>query len=64
MSAQNAKAKKGGILDSLVDFGPDTSLYDIGLSAPTEAEAQRRIRNIVKQMEELNRRIDSLLNSR
>ncbi len=64
MCAENAKSKLNKTLDSFVDFGPDASLYDIGMAAPSEQEAQRRIRNIVKQMEELNRRIDNLLNSR
>ncbi len=58
-----AKPRNQAILDALVDFGPEDPHGPVPLS-PAETEAQRRIRNIVKEMEELNRRIDNLLNQR
>jgi len=63
MGAVKVKTHKQGLLDSLVDFGPE-ELPTASPQAAMETEAQRRIRNIVKEMEELNRRIDTLLNSR
>ena len=60
MAATNTKPHLKGILDSVVDFGPDDTHAALSHHA-MESEAQRRIRNIVKEMEALNRRIDNLL---
>jgi len=60
MAAICAKKCHMGLLDSAVDFGPEETHTASEVTA-METEAQRRIRNIVKEMEELNRRIDNLL---
>ena len=60
MCAANVKPKKCPVLDSLVDFGPE----DLPALVAHENEATRRLRNIVKQMDTLNRRVDALLNRR
>ncbi len=64
MSSAKVKLRNIPDLNSLVDFGPENSLSELPPLKSQESEAQRRIRNIVKQMEELNRRIDVLLNQR
>ncbi len=60
MAATNVKPNLKRILDSAVDFGPEDRHAASQLTS-MESEAQRRIRNIVKEMEALNRRLDNLL---
>lgn len=48
------KSKTKGTIDSILDFGPGP------VAAPTSGDMTERLRQIVRQLQEINRRIDNL----